>query len=65
MSLVSDRILELGLKRVRRNCRIALDTRKHIDPDGAMTLLHPVNTACLESALVSAQLVIDAEPVGA
>lgn len=65
MSLVADRILELGVKRVRRNCRIALDTRKHIDPEGAMTLLHPVNVACLESATESAQLVLDAEPVKA
>lgn len=63
-NIVSDRILNLAVDRVKRNCLIALETRKHIDRDGAMELLHPVNAACMESAIESAQLVLDAEPKG-
>lgn len=62
MSLVSDRILELGVARVRRNCRIARDTRGDISIADAMDLLHPVNTEALYVALSSAEMVLAAEP---
>lgn len=66
MSLVADRVLSLAVERVKRNTRIALDTRpKHIDTDGALSLIGPVNDEAMFVALTSAQLVLDAEPVTA
>lgn len=61
MSLVSDRVLNLAVERVKRNCRIALDTRGERSRARAFQLLGPVNDAYMEAAVSSAQLVLDAE----
>lgn len=61
MSLVADRVLDLAVQRVKRNCRIALDTRGSFSLDTAMDLLRPVNEEALYVGLSSAQLILDAE----
>lgn len=60
--LVADRILDLAVQRVKRNCRIAAQTRGSFTVQHAMRLIHPQNQQLIESAISSAQLVLSAEP---
>lgn len=65
MSLVSDRVLNLAVQRVRRNVRIALDSRGHLSVDRAMELIAPVNDETMFVAVSSAQLILNADRIPA